>query len=97
VQYRESDFNFVSRLMEAEGIYYHFRHLDGLHELVMCDTIVQHEPVEKYEEMPLLPKGDRRRFQVEHIHNWQTRHRTVTGGVQRLDFDFNGSSAVELP
>jgi type VI secretion system secreted protein VgrG len=93
VQYRESDFNFVSRLMEAEGIYYYFRHLDGLHELVMCDTIVQHEPVEKYEEILFLPKGDRRRFQVEYIHNWQSRHRTVTGGVQLLDFDFNDPGA----
>ena len=26
VQYRETDFNFVSRLMEQEGIYYYFKH-----------------------------------------------------------------------
>ena len=26
VQYRETDFNFVSRLMEEEGIYYYFKH-----------------------------------------------------------------------
>ena len=29
VQYRETDFNFVSRLMEEEGIYYYFKHEDG--------------------------------------------------------------------
>jgi len=29
VQYRETDFNFVSRLMEQEGIYYFFKHEDG--------------------------------------------------------------------
>lgn len=37
VQYRESDFNFVSRLMEQEGIYYYFLHQDGRHTLVVAD------------------------------------------------------------
>ena len=37
VQYRESDFNFVSRLMEEEGIYYYLRHEQGKHTLVMAD------------------------------------------------------------
>ena len=30
VQYRESDFDFASRLMEEEGIYYFFKHSDGV-------------------------------------------------------------------
>lgn len=29
VQYRETDFHFISRLMEQEGIYYFFEHEDG--------------------------------------------------------------------
>ena len=37
VQYRESDFEFVSRLMEEEGIYYYFRHERNQHTLVLCD------------------------------------------------------------
>src|SRR5262249_32078921 len=36
VQYRESDLAFVSRLMEQEGIYYYFKHTDGVHKLVLC-------------------------------------------------------------
>ena len=35
VQYRETDFNFVSRLMEQEGIFYYFRHEDSKHVLVL--------------------------------------------------------------
>jgi type VI secretion system secreted protein VgrG len=35
VQYRESDFNFVSRLMEEEGIFYFFEHDNGKHTLVL--------------------------------------------------------------
>ena len=37
VQYRETAFNFVSRLMEEEGIFYFFEHEDGLHTLVLAD------------------------------------------------------------
>ena len=38
VQYRETDFNFVSRLMEQEGIFYFFEHIDGQHTLVLSDS-----------------------------------------------------------
>lgn len=37
VQYRETDFHFVSRLMEQEGIFYYFQHDDDGHTLVMQD------------------------------------------------------------
>ena len=39
VQYRETAFNFVSRLMEQEGIYYYFKHEKGKHMLVLCDSL----------------------------------------------------------
>jgi type VI secretion system secreted protein VgrG len=45
VQYRESDFAFVSRLMEEEGIYYFFRHEPGTHVLVVADTPESHPPL----------------------------------------------------
>jgi len=37
VQYRETSFNFVSRLMEEYGIYYFFKHEQGKHTLVLGD------------------------------------------------------------
>ena len=39
VQYRESSFNFVSRLMEDEGIFYFFEHKKGKHTLVLADDL----------------------------------------------------------
>ena len=39
VQYGETDFNFVSRLMEEEGIFYFFYHSSGSHKLVLADDI----------------------------------------------------------
>jgi type VI secretion system secreted protein VgrG len=38
VQYRETDFAFISRLMEQEGIFYFFEHENGKHTLVLTDS-----------------------------------------------------------
>jgi len=53
VQYRESDFNFVSRLLEEEGIFYFFEHTEEKHTLVMADaksafTPCPHTPTVSY-------------------------------------------------
>src|SRR5208337_3350784 len=39
VQYRETDFNFVSRLLEEEGIFYYFEHTEDKHTLVLADDV----------------------------------------------------------
>jgi type VI secretion system secreted protein VgrG len=38
VQYRETDFNFISRLMEQNGIFYFFEHEEGKHTMVIADS-----------------------------------------------------------
>jgi type VI secretion system secreted protein VgrG len=38
VQYRETDFNFVSRLMEHNGIFYFFEHGEDAHTLILADS-----------------------------------------------------------
>jgi hypothetical protein len=48
VQYRETDFNFVSRLMEQEGIYYFFEHENDKHTLVLADSKSAHQPFPEY-------------------------------------------------
>jgi type VI secretion system secreted protein VgrG len=45
VQYRESDFDFASRLMEEEGIYYFFNHSDGNHQMMVSDNTSKHPTV----------------------------------------------------
>ncbi|HXA05587.1 MAG TPA: type VI secretion system tip protein TssI/VgrG [Bryobacteraceae bacterium] len=42
VQYRESDFQFASRLMEEEGIYYFFKHAEDGHKMVLADSPQSH-------------------------------------------------------
>lgn len=42
VQYEESDFAFVSRHLEREGAYYHFKHAEGSHTMIVCDAPASH-------------------------------------------------------
>ncbi len=42
VQYRETDFNFASRLMEQEGIYYYWQHGESQHKLMIVDKMSAH-------------------------------------------------------
>ena len=51
VQYRETDFNFISRLMEEEGISYYFSHENGKHTLVLADATNAHTPCLHYEKV----------------------------------------------
>jgi type VI secretion system secreted protein VgrG len=70
VQYRETDFNFASRLMEEEGIYYFFKHSKSDHQMVIADTPLAHLDV------PALTKA---RYDVikggsaqgDHIFEWR--------------------------
>ena len=44
VQYNETDFAFVSRLLEEAGIYYFFEHAEDKHTMVLIDAIAKHKP-----------------------------------------------------
>ncbi len=43
VQYRETDFNFISRLMEQNGIFYFFQHEQGKHTMMIADSSSVHQ------------------------------------------------------
>ena len=49
VQYRETDFNFISRLLEEEGIYYFFEHEQDRHILILADSPGEHQPCPQQE------------------------------------------------
>jgi len=46
VQYDESALQFISRLMEEEGIFYFFTFADGVHTMVLGDSTAAHKPGE---------------------------------------------------
>lgn len=88
VQYRESDFNFVSRLMEQEGIYYFFRHEENRHTMVLADSYTSHEKGVDYESVPYFPRNDQVRRERDHIFDWSVTQRVQPGKYTLDAFDF---------
>jgi type VI secretion system secreted protein VgrG len=89
VQYRESDFNFVSRLMEQEGIYYFFEHKDKKHVMVLADDISAHKPFPDYKEIPYHSENEIRGGNYEdHLDHWVTTQAIMPSKYAIQDFNF---------
>jgi type VI secretion system secreted protein VgrG len=88
VQYRESDFNFISRLMEHEGIYYYFEHLETEHKLVLVDLFSAHKETPNFGSLPYYHESVRTRPGAEFIHRWQHAVEMRSGEVETWDYDF---------
>jgi type VI secretion system secreted protein VgrG len=80
VQYRESDFAFVSRLLEEEGLYYFFKHEDGGHTLTVVDGPAGHDAAPGAEKAHYYAEGSVIRPDP-HIWAWGER---VRPGVQKV-------------
>ena len=93
VQYRETDFNFVSRLMEQEGIYYYFLHEDGKHTLVMSDSVSSHDRVSGYEQVPYFPPDQAGIRERDHISQWSVYQDVQAGAYTLTDYDFERPKA----
>ena len=88
VQYRETDFNFVSRLMEHAGIYYFFRSALGSHTMVLTDSYAAHQAIPGYETIP-FNAADKSAIQTsEAIHNWSLGGEIQSGSYALKSFDF---------
>ena len=95
VQYRETDFNFVSRLMEQEGIAYYFRHSEGHNTLVLTDSTSKHTPVPGCETLSLIPPERLVKPEFEHVSTWELVRSIQPGAYVHDDYDFERPS-VEL-
>jgi type VI secretion system secreted protein VgrG len=88
VQYRESDFNFVQRLMEEEGIYYYFTHAEGSHKLVLADSYSGHQAFPGYASIDYFPPTTNETRETDHIHEWQQSRDIQSGKYVVTDYDF---------
>ena len=91
VQYRETDFNFVSRLMEQEGIYYYFKHENGKCTIVLCDSLSKHDPFGDYQEIEFTP-DTRASSQRERIYEWTVEKSVRSGKFAHTDYNFEKPS-----
>lgn len=93
VQYQESSFDFISRLMELEGIAYHFSHEADRHVMVLTDAATEHQPFSGYETIPYHPTPSGGSTSEEGISQWALED-SVTPGIYSLDdYDFRKPNA----
>lgn len=95
VQYRETDFNFVSRLMEQEGIYYWFEHEDGKHTMVLADSPSAHSPFQDYKDILYRPRIQGQQTE-ESISDWVMEKEVQPGAYVLGDFNFETPGAPIL-
>ncbi|MEB7585484.1 type VI secretion system tip protein VgrG [Serratia rubidaea] len=88
VQYQESSFNFISRLMELEGIYYYFEHTADQHTLILVDDLVRHSAFPGYETIRYHSTPSGGITNEEGIGQWRVRHDATPGLYSLNDYDF---------
>ena len=87
VQYRETDLNFVSRLMEQEGIFYFFEHSDGAHKLVLADS-KDHAPIAGNATIRFVPDSSAQTQSADHVVSWTAVQEIRSGQYVIDDYDF---------
>jgi len=93
VQYGESDFDFVARLMHEWGLYYFFEHAEGTHKLVIVDDMSAHQPYASggYQKIPFHGADDTVR--EEHCDRFNACETLQSGRWVTDDFDFKRPKA----
>jgi type VI secretion system secreted protein VgrG len=96
VQYRETDFDFVCRLMEEEGIYYYFDNKmdqNKTEKLVLADGVGGHSPVSGDSTLTYHARDNTDRRREDHIAEWAKEEILTRGKVTLNDFDFLAPSS----
>ena len=93
VQYRETSFNFVTRLMEQYGFYYFFVHEDGKHTLMLADDPNAHTALTQ--EIPYQFDQTEYRTVKDHFWEWETDLGLQSGKFTFQDYNFT-TPAVDL-
>jgi type VI secretion system secreted protein VgrG len=87
VQYRETDLEFLSRLLEEEGLFYFFEHLDSGHVLVLGDGASAFRALAGGASLPLVESGGLVPGK-EHVHALAELRQVRPGAVVVRDYDF---------
>ena len=88
VQYRESDFAFISRLMEEEGFYYYFEHSGGTHKLIIANTAQSHRDTPSKTEIDYFTKATNEDVVVSTIRDLWVDCNLQTGKIALRDYNF---------
>ncbi|MCY1269515.1 Actin cross-linking toxin VgrG1 [compost metagenome] len=87
VQYGETDFAFVSRLLEEDGIFWFFTHEDGKHTLVLADSNDAFVQIPNGPTVPYLGQGIGVR-ELHGVRSGQLCLQAVAGVYSATDYEF---------
>jgi type VI secretion system secreted protein VgrG len=93
VQYRETDYDFVARLLEEEGIYWYFAHTEGQHRLVLVDDIGAHSVDPACKKLPYYANAAQVPPDTEYCSNWTFSRQVKPGKVVLTSYDFERPTA----
>lgn len=89
VQYGESDYDFIARLMEEEGLYFFSSvNATGADVLNIVDGIGAHRPVEDFATINFALREQQFRRANDHIFEWRCTESVTSGKVTLRDYDF---------
>ncbi|PIT11060.1 type VI secretion protein Vgr [Snodgrassella alvi] len=91
VQYGETDYDFLQRLMQEFGIYYFFEHSADNHKLILVDAIGSHKPCPDAPSVSFHQQG--LKLDKEFIHTITAQESLRTGKWVLDDFDFQKPKA----
>jgi type VI secretion system secreted protein VgrG len=91
VQYNESDFAFISRLMEEEGIFYFFKHSHNDHKLILTDVDSAYHEIEESQidirHISAEPMGA-----IDAVNAWERHERFIPQKWAHTDYNFKTPS-----
>jgi len=93
VQYRETDFNFVCRLLENEGIYFYFTHEENKHTMVLADSYGAHQVIKGYEKVKFAGDSARGIMDEEAVYSWSAAGEIESSSYALNDFDFEKAAS----
>lgn len=91
VQYRETHWNFVQRLLAEEGRFFFTDYSDGKDKLFICDDSATLNKIPGESKIELIDKESGQRDDIDYIDNWMPVHRVETDKVTLNDYDFEKS------
>jgi type VI secretion system secreted protein VgrG len=93
VQYRETDFDFVCRLLEGAGIYFYFTHEAEKHTMVLADSYSAHAPISGYDSLKFAGTTQDGSLTEESVSTWSAGGEVQSSKFVLDDFDFEKASS----
>jgi len=90
VQYNESSFDFISRLMEDAGIFYYFVHEENKHTMILADSSNVHKKIQDQSEVEYL-SGSNSHIPLNRIYMAKLEARVNSGEYAMADYNYQKS------